>query len=119
MKEGKLIWMKHEHQGTIESRVGCLLHHPLPLHPPLPSSSPHTMAFFTPTATPNLTHTYAPFLPPPSSANLSRRWTEQDVELASTAAIHFVKAFYKSMDNVVERLPVGPSSLLSREAGKG
>ncbi|KAI5449697.1 hypothetical protein NCC49_004158 [Naganishia albida] len=48
------------------------------------------MAFFTPNQTPNLTHT----------------WTEDDVEIASTAAIHFVKAFYKSMDNVVERLPL-------------
>ncbi|KAJ9104990.1 hypothetical protein QFC20_004430 [Naganishia adeliensis] len=49
------------------------------------------MAFFTPNQTPALTHT----------------WTEEDIELASTAAIHFIKAFYKSMDNVVERLPEG------------
>ncbi|KAJ9092552.1 hypothetical protein QFC21_006783 [Naganishia friedmannii] len=42
----------------------------------------------------------------PPFCNCIYRWTEDDIEVASSAAIHFVKAFYKSMDNVVERLPL-------------
>jgi hypothetical protein len=45
---------------------------------------------------------------PDSRFPLRNRWTDEDIEVASAAAIHFVKAFYKSMDNVVERLPVRP-----------
>ncbi|GHJ90015.1 hypothetical protein NliqN6_6417 [Naganishia liquefaciens] len=48
------------------------------------------MAFFAPDQTPALTHS----------------WTDDDVHVASSAAIHFIKAFYQSMDNVVERLPL-------------
>lgn len=74
------------------------------LPPPPPWHSSHQTRH--PISHTSTSREYRHHVPQAERDPTARRWTDDDLEVASAAAIHFIKAFYKSMDNVVERLPV-------------